>query len=167
VNLNMEKLQFDEFGNPYFLSGLDRHHLDKKLLPEQTSIPHVKELTVQVVLVREGYTSDMRVKKWHGLVSYQIRVPPEKQFRHYYLVYDKKRMDSICVKILSPSKSPTGNYEMFTYGLTLNPSKESMEYDWFKRIGKPKQITAQKVAQLLQDKEILAVLDDSGSELIT
>ena len=162
-----EKLQFDEVGNPYFLRTVSNDGTTEKVLPENATLPCLKELNLQVVLKREGYTPDMRKKVWYGLQQIQIKIPNEREFKNYFLVYDKKAMDTVCVKVLSPSIVDSfGNYNTYAYNMSLQPQKDSVEYGWVKFVGKPKQISPLKLKFMLQNKEIIAVLTDQGEQCI-
>lgn len=67
------------------------------------------------------------------------------------------------MKILSPKAYDSfGNFNSITYDLNLTPAVESKEFDWIKRIGKPKTITSQKAQTLLSTKEVIAIFSDKG-----
>lgn len=161
------KLQFDESGNPYFLRTVDKQGNIERILPEQTNPSHLKTLTIFVAVVRSGYTSDMRVKRWIGLQTVKISIPQEREFKNYYLCYDKRAMSNVCVKILSNNfVDGFGNYNTIAWNLNLHPMRESIESEWIKFVGKAKQISPQKLALMLQTHEIIAVLNDSGEQLV-
>jgi hypothetical protein len=167
-SIGFQKLQFDELGNPYFLRIVDAQGKTEKILPEQTNPPCLKNLTVFVAIVRSGYTPDMRVKKWIGLQEVKISIPDERELKYYYLCYDKRAMSNICVKILSNSwVDGFGNYNSITWNLNLKPSKESIEFGWVKPVGEAKEVTPQKLASMLQNREIIAVMNDDGEQLVS
>jgi hypothetical protein len=156
-----EKLQFDELGNPYYLRNISNGEIEK-ITPEQCTLPLTKELTVKVIIRREGWNPQMQKQVWWGLQTIQINIPNEKAVKYHYLVFDAKCMSNICVKILSPAMYDRfGNYNSIAWTLSLTPLKESIESDWFKR-SKPKTISLLKAQSLLRNKEALCILTDSG-----
>ena len=161
-----EKLMFDEKGMPFYRRTISKDGEFEDIQPEQCTLPLVKTLALKIILKREGYTPDMRVKIWYGIQEIRISVPNENQFKYHFLVFDPKAMSNVCVKLISPAMYDSfGNFNSFTNDFCLQPSKESIEFSWVKRIGKPKTITAQKVAYLIAQKEVLGVVTDNGQEV--
>jgi len=166
--LGEEKLRFDENFNPYFIRTISKDGKTEKIQPEQCTLPLVKELTAFVVLRREGFSPSMEKRVWYGLQQIQIKVPNEKEYRYHYICYDARAMSNVCVVILNPTlKDSCGNYNKTAWDMSLNPKKmEDASYEWefIRFIGKAKPISAGKLAELKQNKQILAVLNDSGME---
>ena len=157
-----EQLQFDEFGSPFYLRTISENGETEKIQPEQCASPLTKELTIKIIVKREGYTRELLKKYWHGEQIITIRIPNEKALKYHYLVFDPKCMSNVCVKILSPAMYDAfGNYNSICWSLSLNPINESIEYDWFKR-GKPKTISPLKAQSMLKNREALCILTDSG-----
>jgi hypothetical protein len=157
-----EELMFDELGNPFYRQTTNSNGDYVDVQPEQCTLPLTKELTIQVILKREGFTTEMLKKYWFGVQTIKISIPNEKALRYYYLVFDPKAMSNVCVKIISPAMYDSfGNFNSIAWTLSLNPLKESIESDWFKR-GKPKTITPLKAQNMLRTKEALCILTDSG-----
>jgi hypothetical protein len=164
----MEKLMFDEKGNPFFRvsSGLRDDKTFKDVQPQDSSTPCVKELNLKIILKRSGYDPEMRPRTWYGVQDLQIKIPDEKQFRYYYLVYIPKAMSNVCVKILSSRMLDSkGNYNSVAYDMNLNPDKNSKEYDWVTRIGKAKTISAQTAQAMLDSKLIFGIFSDRGEQV--
>ncbi len=167
ISLGQEKLRFDSEGKPYFEKTVSRDGSTEKVLPENATLPHVKELSLKVILKREGYSPQMERKVWYGLQEIRIAIPNEKQFKYYFLCYDKKAMTTPCVKVLSPAMYDSfGNFNSISWVMTLTPTKDSIEYGWVRFIGKPKTVNALQVQSLLQNKEALCIMSDNG-ELCT
>lgn len=162
-----EKLQFDSEGNPYYLRTVDKKGTTEKILPEQTHPAMLKELVVMVVIERTGYDATMKPKIWHGLQQVRVKIPNEKQFRYYYLCYEAKSMDTITVKVVDPRlRTKFNDFNSYTWTFSLTPSKDSKERDWIHRVGKAKTVTALKVSEMVQNREIIAVLNDQGEEQV-
>lgn len=162
--LGSEKLRFDEHGNPYFVKCISKNGETENIQPEQCQTPLTKEINTQIILRREGFTPDMRRKIWYGLQQVKIKIPlNDPNLRYYYLCYVPKAMQSVCCVVLSPHIYDVNeNYSSTTWTLSLNPNKDSIESGWLRYIGKPKQISPEKVKQLLQNKAILAIVTDEG-----
>jgi outer membrane receptor for ferric coprogen and ferric-rhodotorulic acid len=162
VNLiGNEKIQFDEFGNLFFLRTISKSGQTEKLQPENCTLPLMKELTVSVILKRTGYTHDMREKTYFGLIDLKLKIPTEKALKNHYFAYDKKAMSNVCVVVFDPNPH-NGQYSRFAYDFNPQPSLDSQEHDWVKRIGKEKALSLQKVQTLIQNNEVLAILSDNG-----
>lgn len=158
---------FDEQGNPFFRRKLTPKSVEfEDVQPENSRTPMVKKLSgLKIALKRSGYDSTMRPKTWYGLQEIEISIPQEKEFRYYFLVFLPRIMENVCVKILNPDvKDSFGNYNSIAWTMNLSPTKSSIEYGWVRYIGKPKTITYEKLQSLLQNKEIIAVLNDQGME---
>jgi hypothetical protein len=169
--IGAEKLQFDELGNPYYLKTISKDGKTEKILPQDATPKMLKELTVNIILRRNFYSPIGEPKVWFGVQQIQITVPDERSYRYHYLVYDKKSMGNICMKIVNPFyRDSFGNYNSYAWDFTLNLKqleRESYEFSWIKRIGKPQTITQGKAIVMLRDREAIVLLNDSGEEQTT
>lgn len=162
----VEKLMFDKEGNAFFrvTSGLRGDSTFKDVTPENSSTPCFKELSLKIILKRCGYDPMMRPKTWYGLQDITVKIPNEKQFRYHYLVYVPKAMSNVCVVVFDPIKHDGVNNKI-AYDFNLQPSSNSKEFEWVKRIGKPKTVNAKMAQYMLQNKEVFGVFTDSGELL--
>ena len=157
---------FDKEGNLFFRvsSGRNDDSTFKDVAPENSSTPKIKDLDLKIILKRSGYDSQMRPKFWLGLQDIHVHIPNEKQFRYTYLVYIQKCMSNVCVVMFDPIKHDGVNNNI-AYDLNLQPSQNSREFGWVKRIGKPKTISPKTAQYMLENKEVFGVFTDNGELL--
>lgn len=162
-NIGQTKLRFDENGDPFYLRTISKDGTTEKVLPENMKIPMLKELIVKVALKRSGYSPEMEKRTWYGIQTLKISIPIEKRYRYYYLVFDPKAMSSVVVKVVIPTAiDEFSNYNSISWNFNVQPSRDSKEFDWVRKVGKVETVSSLKVQSLLQNKEILGVLSDEG-----
>jgi hypothetical protein len=172
VNVNRtgwEKLRFDENLNPYYEKVINAQGDTVKIQPSECTLPMLKELTVNVILKRDFYSPTGEPRQWFGVQILKIVVPNERQFRFHYLCYDKKCMSNICVKLVYPDlRDSIGNYNSVAWDFALSLkqlSPEDYEFSWIQKVGEPVTISREKAKIMLESKEAIALLNDSGQEL--
>ena len=167
ISLGQEVLKFDEFGNPYYVKTINKRSETANIQPQECTLPLMKELTIKIILKRDFYSPQGEPKKWFGLQTIKIAIPKEKPLRYYFLAYDPKCMSNVCVKVVSPEMYDSfNNYNSVAWDMSLSATRDSIEYEWIKRIGKPQTITALKAKTLLDSKEAFCIMTDQG-ELAT
>jgi hypothetical protein len=162
----VEKTMFDKEGNLFFRvsSGLKNDTTFRDVTPEQSSTPKTKNLDLKIILKRTGFDSQMRPKVWYGLQDIHVHVPQEKALKYTYLVYIPKAMSNVCVVAFDPVKHD-GGHNNIAYDLNLQPSQNSSEFGWVKKIGKPKTISPKMAQFMVENKEVFGVFTDSGELL--
>jgi hypothetical protein len=162
----MEKTMFDKDGNLFFRvsSGLKNDTTFRDVAPENSTTPKIKDLDLKIILKRTGYDAQMRPKVWYGLQDIHVHVPQEKALKYTYLVYIPKAMSNVCVVVFDPVMHD-GVYNNIAYDLNLQPSQNSREFGWVKKIGQPKTISAKTARFMLENKEVFGVFTDSGELL--
>jgi hypothetical protein len=158
-----KKIKFNEKNEPYFEYRKNGHKDTEFINQTLESNGYVKDLTVNVILKRSFYSPQGEPKVWFGLQSVKVSIPNEKSFQYYYLYYDPKAMQNVCVSIISPQLiDEFDNINSVTYNFNLQPKRESLEYEWVRLIGKPKSISKIQASAFLKSKYALCVLTDSG-----
>ena len=163
-----ERLRFDEALNPYYEKVTNAQGDTVKIQPSECTLPLLKKLTVNVILKRDFYSPTGEARVWFGVQILKIVVPNERQFRYHYLVYDSKCMSNICVKLLYPDlRDSIGNYNSVTWDFNLalrQIERESYEFAWISKVGEPTTISREKAKMMLESKECIALLNDSGQQ---
>jgi len=163
-----EILKFDEQLNPYYLKTIDAQGNTKKISPSECTLPLLKELDVCVILKRDFYSPTGEARQWFGVQQLKIVVPDERQFRYHYLVYSPKCMANICIKLLYPDlRDSIGNYNSTCWDFNLSLKQleqESYEFSWIQKVGEPVTISREKAKIMLESKEAIALLNDSGQQ---
>lgn len=157
---------FDKEGNLFFRvsSGRNNDSTFKDVAPENSSTPKIKDLDLKIILKRSGFDPQMRPKFWYGLQDIHVHIPQEKALKYTYLCYISQAMQNVCVVVFSPQKHD-GVYNNIAYDLNLQPSQNSKEFGWVKRIGKPKTISPKTAQYMLENKEVFGVFTDNGELL--
>jgi hypothetical protein len=147
----MKTIMYDKNGVPFFRERKypkDETFVDLSL--EQCG--YTKSLSVKVIIKREGFSEKSFTRKiGYFVTELTYQIPNDlREFRMCWFYYDKRHMDSICIKSFATKEG---------YAYSINP----LDRDFLKSKSKPIRVTENEVRAMIQNREVLGIFSE-GSE---